>query len=74
MKDFKELKVWTKAHEMTMGVYQQTRCFPKEELYGLTSQTSTLGGVDRREHCRRMWPKVRWRVHSLPANRKGLGK
>ena len=38
MKDFKELKVWTKAHEMTMGVYQQTRCFPKEELYGLTSQ------------------------------------
>jgi four helix bundle protein len=38
MKDFKELKVWTKAHEMTMGVYQQTRSFPKEELYGLTSQ------------------------------------
>ncbi len=38
MKDFKELKVWTKAHEMTMGVYGATRCFPKEELYGLTSQ------------------------------------
>ncbi len=38
MKDFKELKVWTKAHEMTMGVYQETRCFPKEELYGLASQ------------------------------------
>ncbi len=38
MKDFKELKVWTKAHEMTMGVYQETRSFPKEELYGLTSQ------------------------------------
>ena len=38
MKDFKELKVWIKAHEMTMGVYQETRCFPKEELYGLTSQ------------------------------------
>ena len=38
MKDFKELKVWTKAHEMTMGGYQETRSFPKEELYGLTSQ------------------------------------
>ncbi len=38
MKDFKELKVWIKAHEMTMGVYQETRSFPKEELYGLTSQ------------------------------------
>src|SRR6266700_2391354 len=39
MKDFKELKVWTKAHEMTMGGYPETRSFPKkEELYGLTSQ------------------------------------
>jgi len=38
MKDFKELKVWTKAHEMTMNVYEETRCFPREELYGLTSQ------------------------------------
>jgi four helix bundle protein len=38
MKDFKDLKVWTRAHEMTMGIYQETRCFPKEELYGLTSQ------------------------------------
>lgn len=38
MKDFKELKVWMKAHEMTMNVYEETRCFPKEELYGLTGQ------------------------------------
>ncbi len=38
MKDFKELKVSAKAHEMTIGVYGATRCFPKEELYGLTSQ------------------------------------
>src|SRR5882757_5230038 len=38
MKDFKELKVWSKAHEMTMSVYRATRSFPKEELYGLTSQ------------------------------------
>ena len=38
MKDFKELKIWMKAHKMTMNVYEETRCFPKEELYGLTSQ------------------------------------
>jgi four helix bundle protein len=25
MEDFKELKVWTRAHEMTMGVYHHTR-------------------------------------------------
>jgi four helix bundle protein len=38
MKDFKELKVWGKAHAMTLDVYRYTRSFPKEEMYGLTSQ------------------------------------
>ncbi|MBW1798290.1 MAG: four helix bundle protein [Deltaproteobacteria bacterium] len=38
MKDFKELKVWQKAHKLTLAVYKDTRSFPKEELYGLTSQ------------------------------------
>ncbi len=38
MKDFKELKVWEKAHALTLAVYQGTRCFPREEIYGLTSQ------------------------------------
>ncbi len=38
MKDFKELKVWEKAHALTLLVYAETRTFPKEELYGLTSQ------------------------------------
>ena len=38
MRYFKELVVWKKAHQMTLDVYNATRCFPKEELYGLTSQ------------------------------------
>jgi four helix bundle protein len=38
VKDFHQLKVWQKAHEMTLGVYQVTAAFPREELYGLTSQ------------------------------------
>jgi four helix bundle protein len=38
MKGFKELKVWQKAHAMTIAVYGTTRTFPREELYGLTSQ------------------------------------
>jgi len=38
MEDFKDLKVWTKAHELTLVVYRRTRVFPKEEMYGLTSQ------------------------------------
>lgn len=38
MKDYRELKVWEKAHEYALSVYKATRDFPKEELYGLTSQ------------------------------------
>jgi four helix bundle protein len=39
MKDSKELNVWRKAHDATLEVYETTRRFPKEERYGLTSQT-----------------------------------
>ena len=38
MKGFKELKVWHKAHELTLAIYESTRTFPREELYGLTGQ------------------------------------
>lgn len=38
MKDFRELKVWEKAHQLTLDVYKATVSFPKDEQYGLTSQ------------------------------------
>lgn len=38
MKDFKDMRVWSKAHSLTIGVYKATRGFPREELFGLTSQ------------------------------------
>jgi four helix bundle protein len=38
VKNYKELIVWKKAHQMTLDVYDVTRVFPKEEVYGLTSQ------------------------------------
>jgi four helix bundle protein len=38
MQDFKKLKVWQKSHTLAVAVYECTRAFPKEELYGLTSQ------------------------------------
>jgi len=56
VKNFKELKVWRKAHEVTLVLYKRTREFPREELYGLTirfdahrrrlAQTSPRGRVD----------------------------
>jgi four helix bundle protein len=38
MRDFRELKVWERSHKLTLEVYRATSHFPKEELYGLTSQ------------------------------------
>lgn len=38
MQDFRDLKVWQRAHEATLAVYRATSTFPREELYGLTSQ------------------------------------
>jgi four helix bundle protein len=38
MKDFRKLNVWSKAHELTLAVYRATLNFPRQELYGITSQ------------------------------------
>lgn len=38
MQDFRKLQVWEKSHKLTLEIYKVTRCFPKEELFGLTSQ------------------------------------
>jgi len=38
MKDFRQLEVWEKSHLLALAIYKITEEFPKEELYGLTSQ------------------------------------
>ncbi len=38
MRDFRTLKVWEKAHTLTLAVYTATADFPSSELHGLTSQ------------------------------------
>jgi four helix bundle protein len=38
VKDFKELRVWQKAHTLALEIYQVSRGFPRDEIYGLTSQ------------------------------------
>ena len=38
MKTFRELFIWQKAMVLVTNTYQTTRKFPKEELFGLTSQ------------------------------------
>ena len=38
MKDFRNLKVWEKAHQLTLALYPVTASFPRPEAYGLASQ------------------------------------
>jgi len=36
--NFEQLNVWRQAHLFVLDVYQITKSFPKDEMYGLTSQ------------------------------------
>ena len=38
MSDYKKLKVWEDAHQLTVDIYNITKKFPNNEQYGLTSQ------------------------------------
>jgi four helix bundle protein len=38
MRDFRDLVVWQQSHALTLDVYKATRAFPRDELFGLTSQ------------------------------------
>ncbi|NUM79317.1 four helix bundle protein [bacterium] len=38
MKDFRNLDVWVKSHQLTLILYSMTKNFPNDELFGLTSQ------------------------------------
>ena len=38
MQNYKDLKVWEKAHLFTLTVYEVSKAFPKEEIYSLTNQ------------------------------------
>lgn len=38
MLNFKDLTVWKRSHKLTLEIYRATQYFPKEEIFGLTSQ------------------------------------
>ena len=63
MEDFKDLKVWAKAHQLTLAIYGITQKFPKAELFGLTSQirrASASIGANIAEGCgRRSDPEMK---------------
>jgi four helix bundle protein len=40
---FRDLKAWQKAFELAQSLYRATRSFPREEVFGLTSQIRRAG-------------------------------
>jgi four helix bundle protein len=38
MRDYSKIEAWKLADDLTVVVYERTRTFPREEIYGLTSQ------------------------------------
>src|ERR1700741_743505 len=38
MQNFKDLLIWQEAHQLTLKIYESSKGFPKEEIFGITSQ------------------------------------
>jgi four helix bundle protein len=57
MQSFRNLKVWGKAHLLTLDVYKSSKAFPRDELFGLTSQmrraSASIGANIAEGTCRK---------------------
>lgn len=56
MRNYRDLQVWTKAHNLTLELYRLSRGFPREEIYGITGQMRRAAvsiGANLAEGCGR---------------------
>ncbi|HWG40990.1 MAG TPA: four helix bundle protein [Candidatus Acidoferrales bacterium] len=56
MRNYRDLQVWSKAHNLTLELYRVSRSFPREEIYGVTSQLRRAAvsiGANLAEGCGR---------------------
>lgn len=56
MRNYQDSQVWTKAHSLMLDLYRTSRAFPKEEIYGVTSQVRRAAmsiGANLAEGCGR---------------------
>lgn len=62
MRNYRDLEVWKHSHKLTLELYQASSKFPKEEMFGLTSQlrrSSISIGANLAEGCgRRTTPEL----------------
>ncbi len=59
--DFRDLRVYQKAFEMSDRIFELTKTFPKEEIYSMTDQirrsSRSVGANIAEAHRRRIYPK-----------------
>ena len=68
MQDFRKLKVWNKAHLVTLEIYKATAKFPQSEKFGLTSQMRRAAGsvgANLAESCGRVGQKDKARFFAI---------
>jgi four helix bundle protein len=56
MRNYRDLQVWGKAHKLTLELYRVSQGFPREEIYGITSQLRRAAvsiGANLAEGCGR---------------------
>jgi four helix bundle protein len=54
MQSFRNLRVWETSHRLTLDVYRSSKAFPRDEMFGLTSQmrrASASIGMNIAEGC-----------------------
>jgi four helix bundle protein len=65
MRDSTKIEAWRLTDDLTVAVYERTRCFPREEIYGLTSQVAPRCLFGSCAHRRRGIARQQERLPSL---------
>jgi len=65
LKNYKELNVWQKSYKLCLHVYKVTKRFPKDEMYGLTSQIRRSAVSIPSNMRRGVWEKNNLRVYEV---------
>jgi four helix bundle protein len=56
MRNYRDLQVWSKSYALSLELYRLSRAFPREEIYGITSQLRRAAvsiGANLAEGCGR---------------------